>query len=368
MDAKQQNRYSRQILFANIGEAGQQRLLDSSAVLVGCGAIGTAVANLLIRAGLGSLRIIDRDFVEPSNLQRQTLFEESDAQENLPKAVAAERRLRAINSEAKIEAVVADLTPQNARALLENFPVILDGTDNFETRLLINDASIALNIPWIYAAAVASSAVTMTILPGETPCLACLVESNEPATEAAPHMEETCDTAGILNAAIHAIAAIESTEAIKLLIGQREALHQRLISLDVWTNQNRSIRVARNPQLPRLRPKKFPLSRRRRPTAHHPMRPRQRPNPRARPKSRSRRVASSRSQNRHRSPQQQLSSPLPSKFLRPNRLPRRPRHNQRHKRPSRSPHPLRPLHRVRLLLCWHPTSTNETYAHIHAGK
>ena len=247
MDAQQQNRYSRQILFANIGEAGQQRLLDSSAVLVGCGAIGTAVANLLIRAGLGSLRIIDRDFVEPSNLQRQTLFEESDAQENLPKAVAAERRLRAINSAAKIEAVVADLTPQNARSLLENFPVILDGTDNFETRLLINDASIALNIPWIYAAAVASSGVTMTILPGETPCLACLVESHEPATEAAPRMEETCDTAGILNAAIHAVAAIESTEAIKLLINQRAALHQRLISLDIWTNQNRSIRVARNP-------------------------------------------------------------------------------------------------------------------------
>ena len=247
MDANQKDRYSRQILFTNIGEAGQQRLLASSAVLVGCGAIGTAVANLLIRAGLGSLRIIDRDFVEPSNLQRQTLFEESDAQENLPKAVAAERRLRAINSEANIEAVVADLTPQNARALLEKFPVILDGTDNFETRLLINDASIALNIPWIYAAAVAASGVTMTILPGETPCLACLVESNEPTTSAAPRMEETCDTAGILNAAIHAIAAIESTEAIKLLIGQRASLHQRLISLDVWTNQNRSIRVARNP-------------------------------------------------------------------------------------------------------------------------
>ena len=250
MDAHQKNRYSRQILFAGIGEAGQQKLLESSAVLVGCGAMGTSVANLLIRAGLGTLRIIDRDFVEPSNLQRQTLFEESDAQENLPKAVAAERRLRAINSAAKIEAVVADLTPQNARALLENFPVILDGTDNFETRLLINDASIALNIPWIYAAAVASSGVTMTILPGETPCLACLVESNEQATdatEAAPRMEETCDTAGILNAAIHAVAAIESTEAIKLLIGQRQALHQRLISLDVWTNQSRSIRVARNP-------------------------------------------------------------------------------------------------------------------------
>lgn len=246
MDAHQKDRYSRQILFAGIGEVGQQKLLDSSAVLVGCGAMGTAVANLLIRAGLGSIRIIDRDFVEPSNLQRQTLFEESDARENLPKAIAAERRLRAINSEAKIEAVVADLTPHNARALLENFPVILDGTDNFETRLLINDASIALNNPWIYAAAVAGSAVTMTILPGETPCLACLVESSESASST-QNNDETCDTAGILNAAIHAVAAIESTEAIKLLIGQRHALHQRLIALDVWTNQYRSIRVARNP-------------------------------------------------------------------------------------------------------------------------
>ena len=247
MDAHQKNRYSRQIFFAPIGEVGQQRLLDSSAVLVGCGAMGTAVANLLIRAGLGALRIIDRDFVEPSNLQRQTLFEESDARENLPKAVAAERRLRAINSAAQIEAVVADLTPQNARDLLSNFPIILDGTDNFESRLLINDAAIALNTPWIYAAAVASSGVTMTILPGESPCLACLLESSEPATEAAAGIEQTCDTAGILNAAINVIAAIESTEAIKLLIHQRAALHQRLISYDVWTNQYRAIRAARNP-------------------------------------------------------------------------------------------------------------------------
>ena len=178
MDAQQKDRYSRQILFAPIGESGQQRLLDSKAVLVGCGATGTAVANLLIRAGLGALRIIDRDFVEPSNLQRQTLFEESDAQENLPKAVAAKRRLHAINSQAQIEAVVADLTAKNARDLLANFPLILDGTDNFETRLLINDAAIALNVPWIYAAAVASTAVTMTIIPGETACLACLLETS----------------------------------------------------------------------------------------------------------------------------------------------------------------------------------------------
>jgi molybdopterin-synthase adenylyltransferase len=245
MDAEQKDRYSRQILFAPIGEAGQQLLLDSKAVLVGCGATGTALANLLIRAGLGALRIIDRDFVEPSNLQRQTLFEESDAQENLPKAIAAEKRLSAINHAAKIDPVVADLTPKNARDLLANFPLILDGTDNFETRLLINDAAIALNTPWIYAAAVASTAVTMTIIPSETACLACLLETSESASEAQQN-DATCDTAGILSAAINAITAIQSTEAIKLLIGQRQALHQRLISLDIWTNETRAIKVARN--------------------------------------------------------------------------------------------------------------------------
>jgi molybdopterin-synthase adenylyltransferase len=248
MDARQKDRYSRQILFAPIGEAGQQLLLDSKAVLVGCGATGTAVANLIIRAGLGALRIIDRDFVEPSNLQRQTLFEESDAQENLPKAIAAEKRLRAINHAAKIDPVVADLTPKNARELLSNFPLILDGTDNFETRLLINDAAIALNVPWIYAAAVASSAVTMTIIPGETACLACLLETSESTNESAPQQNDaTCDTAGILNSAVNAITAIQSTEAIKLLTNQRTALHHRLISLDIWTNETRAIKVARNP-------------------------------------------------------------------------------------------------------------------------
>ena len=247
MDAQQKERYSRQILFAPIGESGQQLLLNSSAVLVGCGATGTAIANLLVRAGLGQLKIIDRDFVEPSNLQRQTLFEESDAQENLPKAIAAERHLRAINSTAQVEGIVADLTPDNARDLLADSPLILDGTDNFETRLLLNDAAIALNIPWIYTAAVASTGVTMTIIPGETPCLACLLESANPTLEdAATNNDATCDTAGILSAAVNAITAVSSTEAIKLLIGQRDSLHQRLISLDVWTNQQRAIRIARN--------------------------------------------------------------------------------------------------------------------------
>src|ERR1700688_514347 len=186
MDSKTYERYSRPILFSEIGEAGQTRLLESSAVMVGCGALGTALANLLVRAGVGRLRIVDRDFVEPSNLQRQTLFEESDALEALPKAVAAERRLRAINSGVVVEGIVADLSPKNAGELLSGFPLILDGTDNFETRFLLNDAAIHLGVAWIYAAVVASYGVTLTVRPGETACLACALESgSESATQMA---------------------------------------------------------------------------------------------------------------------------------------------------------------------------------------
>ena len=250
MDPGQFEKYSRQILFAGIGEEGQQRLLQSSAVLVGCGALGAVAANLLVRAGVGRLRIIDRDFVELSNLQRQTLFEESDARESLPKAVAAHRRLAAINSDAVAEPVVADLNPENARELLSGFPLILDGTDNFETRLLINDAAIALGVPWIYAAAVASYGLTFTILPGETACLACLLESNgaSHSVRSSFGFEETCDTAGILNSAASVIASLEAAEATKLLAGKSEALNGRLVSCDVWTGRFQSIRVARNPQ------------------------------------------------------------------------------------------------------------------------
>src|SRR5580693_2210669 len=156
MNSEQREKYSRQILFAGIGEAGQEKLLGASAVLVGCGALGTVVANLLVRAGLGRLRIIDRDFVEESNLQRQTLFEESDAREALPKTVAAERRLAAINSDVKIEGIVADLSPKNVDELLGGFPLLLDGTDNFETRLLVNDYAVKESVRWIYAAAVST--------------------------------------------------------------------------------------------------------------------------------------------------------------------------------------------------------------------
>ncbi len=242
MDPKLYDRYSRQILFAPIGQAGQERLLGARAVLVGCGALGNSLANLLVRAGLGSLRIIDRDFVEPSNLQRQTLFDEADAREALPKAVAAERKLRAINADVQVEGVVADLDPRNAEDLLADFPVILDGTDNFETRFLLNDAAVKRRVPWIYAAAVSSYGVTLTILPGATPCLACLLE-----THPDQGIEETCDTVGVLAAAASVIASIQAAEAIKLLTGNHEGLGGRLVSFDVWSGRFQAVRVARNP-------------------------------------------------------------------------------------------------------------------------
>ncbi len=247
MDAKTRERYSRQILFAEIGEDGQERLRASSVAVVGCGALGTAVANLLVRAGIGHLRIVDRDFVEDSNLQRQMLFEEADAREALPKAVAAERRLRAINSDVRVEGVVADVTPENIHSLLGGFPLLLDGTDNFETRLLLNDYAVAQNVPWIYAAVVAGYGVTMAIRPGQTACLACLVESGTQDTEAGATggAEPTCDTAGVLGAAAGVIASLESAAAIKMLLGKPAPAEGQLVSCDVWNGRFQSIRVAR---------------------------------------------------------------------------------------------------------------------------
>jgi molybdopterin/thiamine biosynthesis adenylyltransferase len=238
-----QEKYSRQMLFTGIGPEGQQRLLASRAAIVGCGAIGAAAANLLVRSGVGYLRIIDRDFVEPSNLQRQTLFDESDALSVLPKAVAAERKLRSINSSISVEGAVADLSPRNAEELLDGVDLLLDGTDNFETRFLVNDVAVKSSRPWVYAAAVASYGLTMTVRPGTTACLACLLESGP-----APHgLEETCDTIGVLGPIVNLIASLEVAEALKILSGRPEALHGRLLSCDVWTGHMQSIGVARNP-------------------------------------------------------------------------------------------------------------------------
>src|ERR1035438_5417635 len=208
-------RYSRQILFPPIAAEGQQKLAAARGAIVGCGATGSALASLLARAGVGCLRIIDRDYVEPSNLQRQVLFDEADAAESLPKAIAAARKIKAFNSEISVEPHSADLTPANVETLLDGVDLVLDGTDNFETRYLLNDFAVSKGIPWIYAAAVASYAVTMTVLPGETACLACVFP------EFPRGMVETCDTSGILNSAVNLVASIASTEAIKLLVDAR---------------------------------------------------------------------------------------------------------------------------------------------------
>ena len=232
-------RYSRQVLFQPIGEAGQRRLAEARIAVVGCGATGTALLSLLARAGVGYLRIIDRDYIEPSNLQRQALFDEADAAESLPKAIAAARKIAAFNSEIAVEPHVADLTPGNIEDLLGDVAIILDGTDNLETRYLINDFAISRGLPWIYSAAVASYAVTMTVLPGETACLACVFP------ESPRGIIETCDTSGILNSAVNFVASVAATEALKLAVGARDKLRRTLLSYDVWTNDYASVRVAK---------------------------------------------------------------------------------------------------------------------------
>jgi molybdopterin/thiamine biosynthesis adenylyltransferase len=232
-------RYSRQVLFPGIGAEGQRRIGQGRVAIVGCGATGTCVASLLARAGVGHLLIIDRDYVEPSNLQRQTLFDEADAAESLPKAVAASRKIAAFNSEVQVQAEVADLTPENVEPLLRQADLILDATDNFETRYLINDWAVKAGKPWIYAAAVGSYAVTMNIIPGETACLSCIFPAPPQGTV------ETCDTAGILNSAVNWVGSIQATEALKFLVGARDKLRRTMISLDLWSNRAAEVAAAR---------------------------------------------------------------------------------------------------------------------------
>jgi molybdopterin-synthase adenylyltransferase len=230
------DKYSRQVLFQPIGVEGQERLLNSRVVIAGCGALGTTQANGLVRAGVGTLRIVDRDYVEESNLQRQILFDEADASENLPKAVAAERKLKRINSDVAVEGVVADIDSQNAEDLLGGFHLILDGTDNFETRYLLNDVSVKHGIPWIYGAVVASYATTLTVIPGRSPCLACVFP------EPPQGLHETCDTAGIIAPAVAWAAAVQVAEALKLLVGRPEDLHGSFLAYDVWKNRFQQVK------------------------------------------------------------------------------------------------------------------------------
>src|SRR6267154_519137 len=235
------DRYSRQVLFKAIGAQGQKKPSESRVVIGGCGATGSALASLLARSGVGTLRILDRDYVEPSNLQRQALFDENDARESVPKAIAAARQIARFNSQIAVEPHVADLTPVNVDSLLGGCDLILDGTDNFETRYLINDYALKNSVIWIYAAAVGSYAVTMNILPGETACLACIFPESPRGTV------ETCETAGILNSAVNLVASIATTEALKFLVGTRSKMRRTLLSWDVWTNE-RSELAATHPR------------------------------------------------------------------------------------------------------------------------
>jgi molybdopterin-synthase adenylyltransferase len=230
-----EERYSRQILFKDIGAAGQKQLACSRVAVVGCGATGSVLCSLLARSGVGSIRIIDRDYVEASNLQRQSLFDENDARESVPKAIAAARQIARFNSAIAVEPQTADLTPRSVRTLLAGVDLILDGTDNFETRYLINDYAIKNSVPWIYSAAVGSYAVTMNIIPGETACLGCIFPESPRGTV------ETCETSGILNSAVSLVASITATEAVKFLVGARSKMRRTLLSWDLWSNEHAEV-------------------------------------------------------------------------------------------------------------------------------
>src|SRR5690606_38749919 len=237
-------RYSRQVRFEGIGRFGQQRISQGRVVVIGCGALGTVSSEMLARAGVGTLRVIDRDFVELSNLQRQTLFTEADITNTTPKAIAAEKALSAINSEINIEGVVADVTFENIEQLCSDFDLIIDGSDNFEIRFLINDFSIKYRIPWIYGAAVGSFGVAFPIMPGKSACLACLFENPPPAGTT-----ETCDTAGVIASITHIVASFQATQALRLLTGGNPL--PEILQVDIWNNDWRVVKAdQRSPYCP----------------------------------------------------------------------------------------------------------------------
>lgn len=233
------DRYSRQILFREIGKAGQQKLLGSRVLLIGCGALGSSHAEMLSRAGVGKLRIVDRDFVEFTNLQRQTLFNESDAFDRLPKAAAAKKRIAEMNSDVEVEEIVSDVNYSNIESLLDGCDIVLDGTDNFQIRYLINDACVKNGKTWIYGAAVSSYGTTMTIIPGETPCLRCIFEEM-PAAGSSP----TCDTTGVIMPIVVSVSAVQVAEALKVLVGRTGDLHRSIMQFDLWANDWRKIKLS----------------------------------------------------------------------------------------------------------------------------
>ncbi len=243
------DRYARQVRYPPLGEQGQRRLSESRALVCGCGALGSAIADMLVRAGVGAVRIVDRDFVELGNLHRQSLFDEADAAAALPKAVAAAEKLRRINSAVQVQPIVADIEPANIEGFCQLCGVMLDGTDNFETRFLMNDAAVRLGLPWVYGGCVGAEGQTMTILPGHTGCLRCLLPECPP-----PGSTPTCDTAGILSPIVHMIAALEVAEAVKILSGNSQAVSRHLTFVDVWQNRFSRLDVAalRSARLPGL--------------------------------------------------------------------------------------------------------------------
>lgn len=241
------SRYSRQILFAPIGEEGQRSLMNARVAVVGMGALGTVLANHMVRAGVGYVRIIDRDFVEESNLQRQMLYEEADAADSKPKAAAAKERLSRINSLVDIDAHVVDLNASNAEALLSDMDLVLDGSDNFSVRFLVNDVCVKHGIPWIYGGAVSARGVVMPVLPGETPCLRCMF-GNVPEQGSV----ETCDTAGVIGPIIHIVASYQAAEAFKLLTGNRSRVSKGMLHFDLWNSHQASVDISdgRQPDCP----------------------------------------------------------------------------------------------------------------------
>jgi adenylyltransferase/sulfurtransferase len=240
MSNRPTNRYDRQARFAPLGDEGQRKLASGRALVVGCGALGSVVAETLVRAGVGLVRIVDRDFVELNNLQRQVLYDESDVARGLPKAVAAENKLRQINSEITIESHVADVSHRNIIELARDVDVIVDGTDNFAVRFLLNDFAVKHKKPWVYGGCIGAEGQTMTILPDDTACLACLMPEAPP-----PGTTPTCDTAGILGPIVNVIASIEASEALKILSGHTGAVSRRLTIVDLWYNQTRSVNLAK---------------------------------------------------------------------------------------------------------------------------
>jgi len=237
------DRYHKQTLFAGIGAQGQQRLRDARALVVGCGALGSVIADQMARAGVGFLRIVDRDFVELSNLHRQVLYDEQDVADQLPKAVAAARKLRRINGDIEVDERVVDVDRSNILELADGMDVILDGTDNFEIRFLINDASLETGIPWVNGGCIGSHGQVMTIIPGKTACLRCLIE-----TEPDPGTTETCDTAGVLGPAVSVIASLQSTDGLKILMGRQDLIEPMLTVVDIWDGTFRRLSLGDLPE------------------------------------------------------------------------------------------------------------------------